>query len=110
MSNFLRSFSNIDRCTIFEVDFYSIESDHIEHERVEDPESWNPPILSSKEIYQVPSMFSLSRKNWLKEVELKIKISGSPTVVGELVINVVNFIRKVGLVLKVTSSNPPDLP
>lgn len=83
MANFLRSFSHIDRRSVSKVDCWSLESDSVEHEKVEDPESWNLPILSSKEVYPIPYLFSLSKKVWLKEVELKIKISGpSVQIVG----------------------------
>lgn len=51
MSNFLRLFSNIVQWIVSEVDSRSIENDHIEHEKVEDPENWNPLVLSSNEIY-----------------------------------------------------------
>jgi len=76
MANFLRSFSTIDRRSVSEVDSRSHESDLVEHEKVEDPENWNPPALNSKEIYPVPMLFKLSKKAYFKEVELKIRIKG----------------------------------
>nr|AXB54821.1 polyprotein [Pinus nigra virus 1] len=75
-SKFLRSFSTIDKRSISEVENRSVESDLNEHEQVEDPESWNPPALDTKEIYSVPMMFKLSKKYYFKEVEVKIRIKG----------------------------------
>jgi len=42
----------------------------------EDPESWNPPALDTKEVYPVPLMFKLSKKYYFKEVEIKVRIKG----------------------------------
>jgi len=66
MARFLRSFSTIDKRSISEVESRSIESDVNEHEQVEDPESWNPLALDTKEVYPVPMMFKLSKKYYFK--------------------------------------------
>ena len=80
MANFIRSFSSIDRKVITEVSSRSNESeDHVEndnHEIVEDPTMWTPPTLNSTDIYKLPMTFLFKKKNFLKEVEITIKISG----------------------------------
>lgn len=79
MSCLLRSFYSIDRWTVTEVDSRSTKLNHLDHEKIEDPETWNPPILTSEELYKVPSVFNISKKILLKQVELRIKIS-SPSI------------------------------
>jgi len=79
MANLLRSFSSIDRKVITEVSSRSVESETAEnenHEIVENPANWTPPALHATDIYKLPMTFVLKRKNFLKEVEITIKISG----------------------------------
>lgn len=81
MANLLRSFSSIDRKVITEVSSRSTESESVDnenqnHEIVEDPEHWTPPSLNSTDIYKLPMTFLFRKKNFLKEVEITIKISG----------------------------------
>ena len=76
MAKFLRSFSTNDNKSVSEIENRSLETDLEEHEKVEDPENWNPPALDTKEIYPVPMMFKLTKKAYFKEVELKFRIKG----------------------------------
>lgn len=83
MANFLRSFSTIDRRSVSKVDSRSLESNLVEHEKVEDPENWNSPALNLKEIYPSLMLFKLTKKAYFKEVELKIRIKApSVQIVG----------------------------
>lgn len=81
MAKFLRSFTTVERKVINEVSSRSVESEVPEsenekHEVVEDSSKWTPPELHSTEIYKLPMTFLLKKKNFLKEVEITIKISG----------------------------------
>lgn len=79
MTNLHRSFSTIERRLVSEIDSRSVEQDSDptqEHEIVENPETWNPPVLHATDIYIYKTSISyiFRKKVLLKVVEVKIKI------------------------------------
>lgn len=113
MANFLRSFSSIDRKVISEVASRTVESEVSEndkHEEVEDPAQWTPPALHATDIYKLPMTFILKKKNFLKEVEITIKISGPSVQIVALNIFSADEIKKFQKYHKGVNYDQTELP